>query len=212
LNSNHVQQLVNVSIYSLLLVINVKFKPTFVFDFKTVIPLYKFGVKLLGVSLISRFYAQSLNLIYAKSFSPAILGLYTKSNSIQNTPIDILNSPFIKGLYPTLVKLQDNTVQLKNIILQNIKLVTFLILLVNGIFFFQAYEIINVLLGKKWIEMEIYLKIASVGSIFFPINGQCQSIHKVKNKVSLFFKIELISKILGLIAIFSLIYSQNFCI
>jgi O-antigen/teichoic acid export membrane protein len=200
-----IQQLVNVFVYSLLLIINVKFIPLWVFDFRTVIPLYRFGVKLLGVSLISRFYAQSLNLIYAKSYSPAILGLYTKSNSIQNTPIEIINSPFLKGLYPTLVKLQDNTSQLKSIILQNIKLVTFLILLVNGIFFFQAYEIIKILLGKKWLEMEIYLKIASVGSIFFPINGQCQSIHKVKNKVSLFFRIELISKILGLITIFALI-------
>lgn len=200
-----VQQLVNVFIYTLLLIVNVKFKPRFVFDLKKVLPLYKFGVKLLGVSLISRFYTQSLNLIYAKSYSPAVLGLYTKATSLQNVPIDIINSPFLKGIYPTLVKLQEDTNQLKKLILQNIKVVTFLILIVNGILFFQAQEIIHFLLGKKWLGMEVYLKIAAVGSVLIPMNGQCQSIFKVKNKVSIFFKIELISKIVGLIIIFSLI-------
>lgn len=200
-----VQQLVNVTIYSLLLVINIKFRPRFIFDFKTVLPLYKFGVRLLGVSLLSRFYTQSLNLIYAKAYTPAVLGLYTKTTSLQNTPIDIINSPFLKGLYPTLVKLQSNTSQLKKIILQNIKMVTFLILLVNGIFYFQALEIISFLLGDKWTGMEPYLKIAAVGSIFLPMNGQCQSIFKVKNKVNLFFRIELISKAISLMIIFALI-------
>ncbi|TBX66357.1 lipopolysaccharide biosynthesis protein [Flavobacterium silvisoli] len=200
-----VQQLVNVFIYSLLLVVNIRFRPSFVFDFKLVLPLYKFGVRLLGVSLISRFYAQSLNLIYAKAYSPTTLGLYSKSTSMQNTPIDIINGPFLKGLYPTLVKLQNNTKPLKKIVLQNIKTVTFLILIVNGIFYFQAHEIIRLLLGVKWFGMEPYVKIAAVGSTFFPINGQCQSIFKVKNKVNLFFKIELISKIVVLVTIFSLI-------
>ncbi|NRT15106.1 O-antigen/teichoic acid export membrane protein [Flavobacterium sp. 28A] len=200
-----VQQLVNVFIYSLMLIINIKFKPQFVFDLKVVLPLYKFGVRLLGVNLLSRFYVQSLNLIYAKVFSPAILGLYTKTNSLQNTPIEIITSPFLKGLYPTLVSLQNNVVLLKRIVLPNIKVVTFLILVVNGVFYFQAHEIIKLLLGDKWLKMEVFLKIVAVGSLLIPMNGQCQSIFKVKNKVNLFLKIELISKALGLIIIFSCI-------
>lgn len=95
------------------------------------LPLYKFGVKLLGVSFISRFYVQSLNLICAKSYSPVVLGLYTKATSLQNVPIDIINSPFFKGIYPTLVRLQEDINQLKKIVLNNIKVVTFLILEVS---------------------------------------------------------------------------------
>ncbi|WP_438969478.1 lipopolysaccharide biosynthesis protein [Nonlabens sp.] len=201
-----IQQLVNALIYTALLVYNVKYKPQLVLNFKAILPLYKFGVRLLGVSLISRFYTQSLNLIYGKVYSPSTLGLYTKSISLLNAPIDIINSPFLKGLYPTLVKLQDDTSQLKKIILQNIKLVTFLIALVSGVFFFQTEQVITILLGDKWLGSVIYLKIAAMGGLFIPMNGQCQSIFKVKNKVNLFFKIELILKIVGLAIVFSLAY------
>lgn len=201
-----VQQLVNVTLYTIFLIINVKYRPALVFNVSSIKSLYKFGLKLIGVVLLSRFYTQSLNLIYAKFYTPAILGLFTKANSIQNMPIEIINAPFLKGLYPTLVTLQDNNQHLKKIVLQNIRLVTFLMLVVNGIFFFQSHEIIEFLLGEKWLGLDVYIKIASVGSVFLPMNGQCQSIFKVKDSIGLFLKVEVISKIIGLITILSLIF------
>lgn len=200
-----IQQLVNTTLYIVLLLISIQYKPQFIFDFKAAKVLYRFGLKILGMSLISRFYSQALNLIYAKFYTPQLLGLNNKAGTIQATPIDIINSTFMKGIYPTMVVLQDNTEKLRGIYLTNIKLLTYVMLLLNGVFFFKANEIIKIVLGNNWMGSVVYLKIAAIGSLLGPIMIQSQNIFKVRNKLNIFLKIDLCYKVLTLILIFILV-------
>lgn len=197
-----VQQLLNVSFYVILLLLFVKYRPKFLFDIKEAKDLYRFGVKILMMALLSRFYVQALNLLYAKFYSPALLGLYNKSYAIQNTPIEIINSSFMRGVYPTMVFLQDDNNRLKELYLTNIKILTYIMLFLNGILFFNATEIINFLLGSHWMNSVIYLKIVAVGSLFVPIAVQSQNIFKIRNNLDIFLKIEFINKIISLVVVF----------
>lgn len=199
------QQLVSTTLYVLLLLATVKYKPQFRFDFNSAKDLYRLGLKILSMSLISRFYAQSLNLIYAKFYSPQQLGLNNKSSTIQSTSLEIINSTFLKGVYPTYVLLQDNTQKLREIFLFNIKILVYLMILINGIFFFLANEIVLLLLGSDWLGSVIYLKIISAGSLLQPIAIQSQNIFKVRNKVGQFLKMEIINKIVTMIVVFILV-------
>lgn len=195
------QQLVNVSLYVVFLMVSIRYKPRFICDLNEVKELYVFGSKVLGVVLISRFYAQSLNLIYAKFYSPNLLGLNNKSSSLQNVPIEIINTTFMKGVYPTMVVLKDDKIRLRELFITNISLLTILMIYINGIFFYNATEIIYLLLGEKWIGSVIYLKIISAGSLFIPISIQAQNIFKTRNTLSLFLKLEIFNKIVTLIFI-----------
>lgn len=201
-----IQQLVNVGLYTLLLIVSIGYKPGFIFSKSSVKALYGFGLKLFAVSFINRMYVQSLNLIYAFFFNVKELGFYTKSKSLQGVPLEIINNSFSKGLYPTLVKVQQYDRLLRRIFLQNIRRLTFVMVFINGIFYFNAYEIIYILLGEKWVGMADYLKIAAVGSIFLPINNQVINIFKVKGEVGFLLKVELIWKlvVVVLIVLFSL--------
>jgi len=205
-----VQQLVNTTLYVFFLMIFVRYKPQFVFNFQEVRPLISFGGKILGMSLLSRFYVQGLNLIYAKFYSPQLLGLNSKANSIQQTPIEIINSTFMKGIYPTMVTLQSNIERLREIFLLNIKILTYVMLFINGIIFFKSHIIINLLLGDKWLESVIYLKILAVGSIVFPISVQVQNVFKIRKLLDIFLKIELFYKLFSLGFVFLFISKMSF--
>lgn len=205
-----VQQLVSTTLYVFFLVISVRYKPQFIFNFNEARPLISFGGKILGMSLLSRFYVQGLNLIYAKFYSPQLLGLNTRANSIQQTPIEIVNTTFMKGVYPTMAALQNNVEKLREIFLLNIKILTYIMLCINGIFFFNAYEIIRFLLGDNWLESVIYLKIIAAGSIIYPISIQVQNIFKVRNLLNTFLKIDLANKLLSLSTVFLFISQMSF--
>ncbi len=205
-----VQQLVNTFLYVVFLVVSIRYKPQLLFDRKAAGVLYGFGLKILGMSLISRFYVQSLNLIYAKFFTPHLLGLNNKANTIQVAPIEIINATFMKGVYPSMVVLQNNIEKLRQLFLVNVKILTYLMLLVNGILFFKAEDIIILLLGENWIETVIYLKIVALGSLFSPITVQSQNIFKVKNLLSFFLKMELFNKLLSLGLVFFLVSRTSF--
>ena len=205
-----IQQLVNTSLYVLFLLISVRYIPKLLFNHQEIKEMYKFGLKILSVSLISRFYVQSLNLIYAKFYTPQLLGLNNKAVSIQNTPIELVNSTFMKGVYPTYVVLQNNVNKLQAIYLLNVRILFLIMILINGIFFFTAEELILLLLGKNWLGSVVYLKIVAAGSLFYPITVQSQNIFKVRNKLDSFLKMELLNKAILLGLVFGLISYLDF--
>lgn len=191
-----IQQLVNVGLYTLLLIFSIGYKPSFTFSKSSVKALYGFGLKLFAVSFINRMYVQSLNLIYAFFFNVKELGFYNKSKSLQGVPIEIINNTFAKGLYPTMVKMQQHNRLLRKIFLLNIRRLTFIMVLINVLLCFNATEIIYILLGDNWVDMAEYLKIAAVGSILMPINTQVINVFKVKGEVGFMLKVEFFWKLL----------------
>lgn len=199
------QHIAYASIYGVLLIVNIKYKPEFVFSKKAMMELYGFGLKMLAISFISRFYVQGLNLLFGKFYTPAVLGLYTKGQSLVNTPNEILSTSITKGIYPTMVKYQDDLKYLGKLLFKNLQVTLALIALVNTIIFFKAHEIVVVLLGEKWLPMVPYLQILALIGSFFPIGGQCQRILMVLNKLNLYTKIEVTSKALTLVLVLILI-------
>lgn len=200
-----VQQLVNSFIYTLILIYNIRYKPKWIFDFGNAKSLWSFGYKMVLISLLSRFYAQGVSLIFAKYYSISNLGLYTKARSFQNTPIEIITTTYNKGIYPTLIKLQSNVRGMRIVFLGNIHRLTYIMVLVNAIVFYNSYEIIFILFGKNWIGMTVFLQISALGSLAQPTSNQTISILKAKGKPKIVLNIELISKAISLILIFVLI-------
>ncbi len=200
-----IQQIVNSLIYNALLVFNIRYKPVFIFDWVSARSLWKYGYKVILISLLSRFYAQGVSLIFAKNYPIDNLGLYTKARSFQNTPIEIITTTYNKGLYPTMVRMQNNNRGMKAILLGNIHRLSYLMVLINVIIFYNAYEIIDILFGEKWLSMTIFLQISALGTLFQPISNQTVSVFKARGKPKAVLNIELLSKAISLALIFLLI-------
>jgi teichuronic acid exporter len=200
-----VQQLVNALLYNIFLLVTVKYIPQFKFDFTIIKELWKYGYKVILISLLSRFYAQFVSLIFAKYYPIVTLGLYTKARSFQNTPIEIITTTFNRGVYPTMIRLQDNVRGLRKVYLDNVHRLTFIMVLINVFIFFNSEPIILILFGEKWKGMTVFLQISALSTIFQPMMNQAISVFKANGKPQFVLRIELISKIISLLLIFGMI-------
>lgn len=205
-----IQQLINVLLYNLLLIYKIRYAPKFSFSLVSMKSLYNYGLKMLAISFISRLFVQSLNLIFGYYYTPSALGVYTKSRSLQGVPIDVVNSAFTKGLYPTMVKLQSHKRLLKKIFLTNIRRLSYIMIFLNTILFFNSLEIVVFLLGEKWTEMSAFLKIIALGSLLHPIVNQVSNIVKAIGKPELLLKLETFWKISVLATILLLVGNIDF--
>ncbi|WP_276499328.1 lipopolysaccharide biosynthesis protein [Pontibacter litorisediminis] len=200
-----IQQIVGSILYFALLFYRVSYIPSFTLKFESLKPLYGFGLNLFFAGYLNRVYTQSMNLIYAKYYSPAILGLYGKSRNLQQLPSNIVLETLVKGSYPTMVKLQDDDNKIKNFYRNNIQVAILLITALSVFMFFQSKSIIFILLGEKWLEMEMILKVVAIGGITVPLSNLNKNVLKVKGKGFLFLKLEILKKIISIIIIVSLI-------
>lgn len=195
------QQLVNSVFYVLLLWVKIKYKPSLFISWSSIKSLYSFGIKIFAAGYLTRIYVQSMSLIYAKFFSPTLLGLYNKANSLQQLPTSLILTSVANGVYPTMVKIQDNNLKLKELYKKNIKISFGLICCLSVLFFYQADNIISILLGEAWMGMVPYTKIVAVGGLFLPMSSLNRNILKVKGHAGLFLKLEIWRKLLMIVAI-----------
>ena len=200
-----VQQLVSETLYTIFLVVSVKYRPTLNFNFPIVKELWSYGYKVILISLLSRYYTQFVSLLFAKYYQISALGLYTKARGFQNTPIEILTTSFNRGIYPTMVKLQNNIRGLRIIYLENVHKLTFMMVLINVFIFFNSEAIILVIFGQKWIGMKMFLQISALSTILQPMMNQAISIFKCKGKPQAVLRMELITKAVSLAMILILI-------
>lgn len=202
-----VQQLVSATLYNAFLIFSVKYIPQFKFEFNIIKELWNYGYKVILISLLSRFYAQFVSLIFAKYYPIGALGLYTKARSFQNTPIEIITTTFNRGVYPTMVRLQNNIRGLRMIYLDNVHRLTYIMVLINVFIFFNSRPVILILFGEKWTGMTVFLQISGLASILQPIMNQAISIFKAKGKPQFVLRLEFISKFISLVLIFGMISS-----
>lgn len=200
-----VQQLVSAALYNVFLILSVRYIPQLKFDFKIIKDLWSYGYKVILISLLSRFYTQFVSLIFAKYYPIGALGLYTKARSFQNTPIEIITTTFNRGVYPTMVRLQNNVRGLKMIYLDNVHRLTYLMVLINVFIFFNAEPIIRMLFGENWVGMRAFLQISALSTMLQPMMNQAVSVFKAIGKPQFVLRLEFISKLISLLLIFGLI-------
>ncbi len=196
------QQLVNSALYVTILWFRVKYIPSMDFSWRLLMPLYGFGLKLFIAGYLNRIYVQSMNLIFAKFYSPAPLGLYTKAKNLQLTPSSLVIDSIASGIYPTMVKLQDDNSKLKAFYVKNIQITFALICGISTLMYFQAEIIVSMLLGNKWLDMVPFLKVLAIGGLFMPLTQINRNMLKVKGLAGLYLKLEVIRKVMLIALIF----------
>lgn len=200
-----VQQIIGSVLYFIFLFYRVSYIPSLVINFNALKPLYRFGLNLFFAGYLNRVYTQSMNLIYAKYYTPAILGLYGKSRNLQQLPSNIVLETLVKGSYPTMVKLQDDNDKIRNFYRNNIQIALFFITSLSVFMFFQSKNIIFILLGDKWLDMEMMLKIIAFGGMTVPLSNLNKNILIVKGKGLLFLKLEIYKKLASILLIIILV-------
>jgi teichuronic acid exporter len=185
----------------------VKWKPQIKFSILSFQKYFRYGVYMLGSSLLSQFYNNIFSLTVGKIFTPSVLGFYNRAELFKNTLSQNIDSIISGVSYPALASLQDDKVEFVNYY-KNILQFSFYVvsILMIGLML-NAEALINVLLGEKWMgSVEILQHLCLIG-LLFPVNSVTVNSISVTGRSNIYFKFQLFS-IIGCLV--SLVFGYYF--
>lgn len=176
-------------------------RPRGKFSMDSVKSIWKFSGNLLGAGLFTTFVDNLANLLIGRSYSAASLGLYTKANQLQQLPVSLLTGIINRVAFPMFSRNQDNQPALLRGLRMSVKSAVFITTFVCILLVITADHLVPWLFGNQWIGSVKFLKILSVAGIFYPINVLLITMIKSVGRSDLFFKVEVIKKLIIMVAL-----------
>ena len=162
------QQLLNLSIDTLILWLTVKWRPKLEFSFIRLKELFSFGSKLLISALIYTVEDNIRQLIIGKVYAPSELAQYNRGKQIPSIVITNINSSIDSVLLPAMSREQDNSIRVKEMTRRAIKVSTYVIAPLMIGLVFTAETLVKLILTDKWLPSVFFLRIFCITFIFYP--------------------------------------------
>lgn len=202
-----VKTLVDISIRTLLFWIFAKWRPKFEFSIPAFKELFSFGFVMLVTSLIITLYGEGQGLIIGKAFSAATLGYYTQAAKLQDIPSNAISQIVNQVTYPVFSKLNDNNEKMKKGLKKIVVGISYISFPIMVFFIVCANPIFNLLFSSKWDQSIPYFRYLCVVGIIDSVNMMNTNIIRATGKKGLYFKLQVIKRIIGIIII---IFSVHF--
>lgn len=195
------QQIINAFVSTAMFIIIIDFKPKLALSFTRAKVLFNFGSKLLVSSIIDSIYGSLYDLLIGKKYSSTSLGYYNRGKQLPDVIIQNFSNSVSQVIFPVLSKEQDNKERIKSIMRDSIRLSCYIVFPIAIGLMACAKSIIIVLFSTKWIKSVLYLQIASVIYMFWPVHAiNLQAINSI-GRSDIFLKLEVIKKVLGIFII-----------
>ena len=177
----------------------VNWKPSFIFSKSSFKEFFGFGSKLLGSSILDQLYSNIYSIVIGKVYKASDLAYYNRAHNLASLTSSMPNGVLQSVTFPLLVRLQDDESAMQNAYRRIIKLSAFVIFPLCLGAGAVAYPLINVLYTDVWIYSASLLSIVVFAMMWYPIHAVNLNYLIVKGRSDLFFKLEVIKKIQGVI-------------
>lgn len=196
-----IQQITMVVVGTAMLWYATGWKPKLEFSMGEIKKLFVFSSYVFADTLLRRVFLKIDTIFIGKYFSPVILGFYSRAESLISQVGSYTTASINKVLFPLFSQIQDDYITLKKTYLRAFSIITGLIILLIGIIYFLANEIIILLFGEKWEQSVIIFKILLLGIIVEPHKGMIGKVILSKGLSKLHFKFGLLARFLRLLSI-----------
>lgn len=188
-------QLANVTLESILIWFQVKWRPSSILDWKRLKRHFNFGYKLTLSGIIDTVYSNIYHIIIGKYFTSAQLGFYTRAQSMRQLPVSNISSALNQVTYPLFSSIQDDNIRLKNVYKRLMQQVLFWIAPILVIAGVLGEPLFRFLMTEKWLPAVPYFQILCLGGIMYPLHAYNLNILNVKGRSDLFLKLEIVKKV-----------------
>lgn len=178
----------------------IPWRPSLVLDKERFKYHFKFGYKLTLSSLLDTIYNDAYRIVIGKFFSPAQVGYFNQAETMRLFPVQQIATVMGKVTYPFFSNIQADE-KLKEAYRITMRLVLFAVIPTMLFLIIIAEEGFLLLFGQHWLPAVPYFQILAVASIIRPISSYNLNILKVKGRSDLFLKVEIIKKIIGILAL-----------
>lgn len=195
------QSLFNNAVDTLILWVTVKWRPIRAFSFQRLKGLFSYAWKLLVSGLLDTVYNNLRSLIIGKVYSANDLAYFNRGKSWPSVIVENINSSIDSVLFPSMSSVQDEKGSLKAMTRRSIKISTFVMAPLMMGLAFTGEPLIRLLLTDKWLPCVPFQVIFCISFMFYPIHTANLNAIKALGRSDIFLKLEIIKKIVGLIAL-----------
>ena len=195
------QMLFNTLVDTIILWITVKWRPKKMFSFERLKTLFSYGWKLLASALIDTVYTDLRQLIIGKIYTKEDLGHYNQADKFPKVIVSNINSSIDSVLLPTLSKAQDDPTSVKSMTRRAIKTSSYIMMPLMVGLAVCAEQLVSLVLTDMWLPCVPYLRLFCFTYAFYPVHTANLNAIKAMGRSDLFLKLEIIKKIVGLIAL-----------
>lgn len=171
-------------------------KPTLVFNQKSLSEMLGFSLKLFLSDLLDTIFRNIYLVVIAKLFTAAIAGRYFFATKITELIFNQLVNSIQKVTYPVLAILQEDDVRLKAGYKKVIQVTTFALFPILAIVASLAQPMFIVFLSDQWLPAVPYLQLMCIAGMVYPLQSINLNILKVKGRSDLFLYLQTLNKLI----------------
>jgi O-antigen/teichoic acid export membrane protein len=192
---------------SIILFIQNHWLPNLEFSIKSLKQLLPLSLNLLGTGLIIVVFNNVYTLLIGKFYSTSEVGFYTQAKRFNELAGNTITGIVFKVSFPGLVKFKENLKRLKLGYEKIIKLTIFIIAPLMFLLIAISDNLFLIILTEKWLPASPLFRLLCIYSLTFPLHQINTNILKVVGKGRTILFIEIIRRIILVVAIIFTIYS-----
>lgn len=192
------QQLVHATIPCAIYWIVIRWRPSWIFSWKSFKELFSFGIYLFFTQLVNRFGQQLQGLLIGKMYSPVTMGYYSKANSTERMASNSISHIMTQVTFPLYSEAQDDKEALGNMIKRLTMTLSYITFPLLFLLLLLAKPIFILLYSERWLQSVPYFQVLCIaGLAFCLISVNTQSVNAI-GKSRLMFYWTLIRRAIGL--------------
>lgn len=197
------QQVINLAIDTTVLWLTVKWRPELRFSMSRLKGLFNFGWKLLASALLETVYTNIRQLIIGRIYSSSDLAQYNRGRQFPDLIVQNVNTSIDSVLLPALSNEQDNKQNVKAMTRRSIKISSYIMAPLMMGLASVGEPLVSLVLTEKWLPCVPFMRIFCITFMFYPIHTANLNAIKAMGRSDLFLKLEIMKKIVGIIALVS---------
>lgn len=137
----------------------IKWRPLWVFSWKSFRELFSFGFYMFLTNLVNEFGAKIQGLLIGKFFNPATMGYYSKAQGTEVLASQSITSIMTQVTYPLYAEVQNDLKQLANMIKRLTMTISYIIFPTMFILILLAKPIFVLLYSDRWLQSVPYFQV-----------------------------------------------------
>ena len=195
------QQLINVTLGTLILWTIVHWRPKFMFSLQRLKGLFSYGWKLLVSALIDTGYNHLRHLIIGRIYTAKDLAFYNQGHLFPNVIVANINTSIDSVLLPAMAAEQDDKDRVRAMTRRAISISTYIIMPMMMGLAMCAEPVVRLVLTDKWLPCVPFLRVFCFTFAFWPVHTANLNAIKALGRSDLFLKLEIFKKVIGLAAV-----------
>ena len=189
----------HISVNTAALWLQSKWRPAWLYSWKSFRELFGFGSKLALSGLINTLYANIFKLVIGKVFKASDLGFYTRAHGFAELSSQTLTSVIQRVTYPALCTIQNDDARLSDVYRRFLRMTAFIIFPMMTILGVLARPVILTFLNEQWLFSASLLPVICIALMWYPIHAINLNLLQVKGRSDLFLKLEIWKKVIGIV-------------